>query len=70
MYVPYLKFYPTFELEVKEVKEVPNTLNRLRESQMMSSIFPKYSVVVFVIVLYFVAGSFLLSYYVKAAVVR
>ena len=55
---------------LKEVKEVPNTLNRLRESQMMSSIFPKYSVVVFVIGLYFVAGSVLLSYYVIAAVVR
>jgi hypothetical protein len=45
-------------------------LNRLRESQMISSIFPKYSVVVFVIVLYFVAGSVLISYYVTAAVVR
>ena len=56
--------------ELKEVKEVPNTLNRLRESQMMSSIFPKYSVVVFVIGLYFVAGGVLLSYYVIAAVVR
>ena len=55
---------------VKEVKEVPNTLNRLRESQMMSSIFPKYSVVVFVIGLYFVAGGVLLSYYIIAAVVR
>ena len=55
---------------IKEVKEVPNTLNRLCESQMMSSIFPKYSVVVFVIGLYFVAGSVLLSYYVIAAVVR
>ena len=32
-------------LHLKEVKEVPNTLNRLRESQMMSSIFPKYAVV-------------------------
>ena len=56
--------------KLKEVKEVPNTLNRLRESQMMSSIFPKYSVVVFVIGLYFVAGSVLLSYCVIAAVVR
>jgi hypothetical protein len=55
---------------LKEVKEVPNTLNRLRESQMMGSIFPKYAVVVFVIGLYFVAGSVLLSYYVTAAVVR
>ena len=55
---------------LKEVKEVPNTLNRLRESQMLSSIFPKYAVVVFVIGLYFVAGSVLLSYYVTAAVVR
>ena len=44
-------------------------MNRLRESQMISSIFPKYSVVVFVIVLYFVAGSVLISYYVTAAVV-
>ena len=55
---------------IKEVKEVPNTLNRLRESQMLSSIFPKYAIVVFVIGLYFVAGSVLLSYYVTAAVVR
>ena len=62
--------YKTPAFELKEVKEVPNTLNRLRESQMMSSIFPKYSVVVFVIGLYFVAGSVLLSYYVIAAVVR
>jgi hypothetical protein len=45
-------------------------LNRLRESQMLSSIFPKYAIVVFVIGLYFVAGSVLLSYYVTAAVVR
>jgi hypothetical protein len=45
-------------------------LNRLRESQMLSSIFPKYAVVVFVIGLYFVAGSVLLPYYVTAAVVR
>jgi hypothetical protein len=52
---------------LKEVKEVPNTLNRLRESQMISSIFPKK---VFVIGLYFVAGSVLISYYVTAAVVR
>ena len=43
-------------------------MNRLRESQMLSSIFPKYAVVVFVIGLYFVAGSVLLSYYVTAAV--
>ena len=55
---------------VKEVKEVPNTLNRLRESQMLSSIFPKYTIVVFVIDLYFVAGSVLFSYYVTAAVVK
>jgi hypothetical protein len=52
---------------LKEVKEVPNTLNRLRELQMMSSIFPKYAVVVFVIGLYFVAGTVLVSYYVTAA---
>jgi hypothetical protein len=37
---------------------------------MMSSIFPKYTVVVFVIGLYFVSGSVLLSYYITAAVVR
>ena len=55
---------------LKEVKAVPNTLNRLRESQMISSIFPKYAVVVFVIDLYFVGGSVLLSYYVTAAVDR
>jgi hypothetical protein len=60
----------THMFNLKEVKEVPNMLKRLRESQMMSSIFPKYSVVVFVIGLYFVAGSVLLSYYVIAAVVR
>ena len=34
---------------LKEVKEVPNTLNRLRESQMLSSIFPKYAIIIFVI---------------------
>jgi hypothetical protein len=45
-------------------------LNRLRESQMLSSKFPKYAVVLFVNGLYFVAGSVLLSYYVAAAVVR
>ena len=37
--------------KVKIVKEMPNTLNRLRESQMLSSVFPKYSIVMFVIVL-------------------
>ena len=37
--------------DVKIVKEMPNTLNRLRESQMLSSVFPKYSIVMFVIVL-------------------
>ena len=36
---------------------------------MLSSIFPKYTVVVFVIDLYFVAGIVLFSYYVTAAVV-
>jgi hypothetical protein len=34
---------------------------------MMSSIFPKYAVVVFVIGLYFVAESLLLSYYVNSS---
>ena len=36
-------------VSLKEVKEVPNMLNRLRESQMLSSIFPKYAIVMFVI---------------------
>jgi cytochrome c biogenesis protein CcdA len=35
----------------------------------MSSIFPKYAVVVFVIGLYFVAGTVLVSYYVTAAII-
>ena len=39
------------QARVKTVKEIPNTLNRLRESQMLSSVFPKYSIVMFVIVL-------------------
>ena len=52
------------------MKEVPNTFNRFRESQMLSSIFPKYTIVVFVIDLYFVAGSVLFSYYVAAAAFR
>ena len=37
-----------YYFSIKEVKEVPNTLNRLHESQ-MSSIFPKYAIVMFVI---------------------
>ena len=36
-------------LVLNEVKEVPNTLNRLRESEVLSSIFPKYAIVMFVV---------------------
>ena len=36
-------------LVLNKVKEGPNTLNRLQESELLSSIFPKYDIVMFVI---------------------